>query len=96
LALPLFLFTEPDPVKTTKSVAYDPVMCGPIKAIPEGFSVYDKVEINKGSMTFQKLFDQIKELHEVEVSMVACGRIALYNAYMPGGKHKPRLTMFPE
>ena len=25
--------------------------------------------------------------------MVACGRIALYNAYLPGNKHKPRLDM---
>lgn len=25
--------------------------------------------------------------------MVACGRLALYNAYLPGNKHKPRLDM---
>jgi hypothetical protein len=47
-------------------------------------------------MTFQALFDEIKELHDVEVTMVACGRIALYNAYMPGNKHVPRLAMLPE
>jgi hypothetical protein len=25
--------------------------------------------------------------------MVACGRLALYNSYLPGQKHKPRLQM---
>ena len=24
--------------------------------------------------------------------MVACGKVALYNAWLPGGKHKPRLA----
>jgi len=38
-------FVEPLPVKTTVSIEYDEIMCGPVKAIPEGFSVYDKVVI---------------------------------------------------
>jgi len=96
LAINYFCFTEPNSAKLTKSVEYDPVMCGPIKAIPEGFSVFDKVIIKRGSLTFQQLFDEIQALHNVEVSMVSCGRIALYNAYMPGGKHKVRLPMKPE
>lgn len=96
LALPLFLFTEPDPVKTTKTVEYDPIMCGPITAIPENFTVFDKVTINQGSLTFNQLFEVLAESHKVEVSMVACGKVALYNAYMPGGKHKVRLPRKPE
>jgi len=45
LALPLFVFSEPDPIKTTKSKDYDPIMGGAVKAIPEGFTIYDKVTI---------------------------------------------------
>ena len=30
---------------------------------------------------------------KLDVSMVTCGQIALYNAYMPGGKHALRLPM---
>lgn len=91
LALPLFVFSEPDPIKTTKSKDYDPIMCGPIKAIPEGFTIYDKVTVKQGSLTFGQLFDWLKENYGVNVSMVACGRLALYNAYLPGNKHKARL-----
>jgi len=35
----------------------------------------------------------LKEKYGVDISMVACGRLALYNAYLPGNKHKPRLDM---
>jgi len=93
LALPLFVFSEPDPIKKTNSKDYDPIMAGPIKAIPEGFTIYDKVTIKQGSMTFGQLFAWLRENIGVEVSMVACGRIALYNAYLPGNKHKARLDM---
>lgn len=53
LALPLFLFSEPDPVKKNKSKEFDPVMCGPIKCIPENYTIYDKVVIKEGRLTFQ-------------------------------------------
>ena len=45
LALPLFVFSEPDPVNKTKSKDYDPIVAGPIKAMPEGFTIYDKIVI---------------------------------------------------
>jgi ubiquitin-activating enzyme E1 len=51
LALPLFLFSEPIPVNKTKSKDYDPIVAGPIKAIPEGFTIYDKIVI-EGPLTF--------------------------------------------
>ena len=51
LALPLFVFSEPTEVNKTKSKEYDPIMCGPVKAIPEGYTIYDKIVVN-GPMTF--------------------------------------------
>lgn len=68
-------------------------MCGPIKCIPEGYTNYDKVVVNQGSITFQQLMDHFKNTMNLDVSMVTCGQIALYNAYMPGGKHAARLPM---
>lgn len=88
----MFVFSEPDEIKKTKSKDYDPIMGGALKAIPEGFTIYDKITINIGSITFQQLFDHLKEKNGIDVSMVACGKVALYNAWLPGGKHKPRLT----
>lgn len=51
LALPLFVFSEPDPVNKTKSKDYDPIVAGPIKAVPEGFTIYDKIVV-QGPKTF--------------------------------------------
>lgn len=91
LALPLFVFSEPDEIKKTKSKEYDPIMGGKVVAVPENYTIYDKITVNMGSITFQQLFDHLKEKHGLNCSMVACGKVALYNAYLPGGKHKERL-----
>ena len=53
LALPFFMFSEPDPIKRTKSKEYDEILMGPVKAVPEGYTIYDKVTIKQGSLTFQ-------------------------------------------
>jgi ubiquitin-activating enzyme E1 len=45
LALPLFLFSEPTPANKIKSKDYDPISMGPVRAIPEGFTIYDKTII---------------------------------------------------
>ena len=34
----------------------------------------------------------MKEEKGLNVSMVACGKIAMYNSYLPGNKHAARLT----
>lgn len=40
LALPLWLFTEPSPPYKNKDKDYDPILLGPIKAIPPGFFIF--------------------------------------------------------
>lgn len=90
LALPLFLFSEPDEIKKNKSKDYDPIMCGPIRCIPEGYTIYDKVTVDNGSMTIGAFIDYMLEHHKVEVTMIATGKVALYNMYLPGNKHVAR------
>lgn len=91
LAIPLFMIAEPDEIGKVKSKDYDPIMAGPVKAIPEGYTIYDKTLVNEGSITFQEFFDYLKKKINCDISMVACGKVALYNQYLPSGAHKPRL-----
>lgn len=91
LALPVFLFSEPEEIRRTKS-KYDPIMGGECKAIPEGFTHYDKTIIDVGSLTFQGLFDWFKKELKLDLSMVAAGTASLYNAFLPGNRHKDRLN----
>ena len=92
LALPLFLFSQPDDIKKNKSKEFDPIMCGPVTMIPEDYTNYDKVVIDVGSLTFQGLFDWMRDNKGVDITMVTCGNYALYNGYLPGNKHAPRLA----
>lgn len=95
LALPLFVFSEPTVVNKAKSKEYDPIVAGPIKAIPEGFTIYDKILI-QGPFTFQQLFDYLKEKYSIDVTLVSCGKMALFNAYLPSKKHEPRRARLVE
>ena len=91
LALPLFLFSEPTEVGKIKSKDYDPISMSAVRSIPEGYTIYDKTLVNKGSLTFKQLFDHLEETYGIEVTLVSCGQYAVYNAYLPGNKHAPRL-----
>lgn len=95
LAISLYVIQEPDEVKKIKSIEYDPIMMGPIVAIPENHTIYDKVVI-KGPMTMGKLFDDIKAQHGVSCTMASTADVVLYNLYLPGNKHAPRLEQNPE
>ena len=92
LALPTIMMSQPDDIIKNKSKEFDPIMCGPITMLPEGFTNYDKIVLQQGSQTFQQIFDWLSANHGVEISMVTCGEVALYNAYLPGNKHAPRLA----
>lgn len=93
LALPLFLFSEPTEVNKIKSKDYDPISMSAVKSIPEGYTIYDKTHVNKGSLTLKQLFDHLEETYGIEVTLLASGQFALYNAYLPNNKHAPRLEM---
>ena len=59
LALPLFVFSEPTEVNKTKSKDWDPILQCKVQAIPEGWTIYDKVVV-EGPLTFQQFFDQMR------------------------------------
>ena len=91
LALPLWVFSEPTEVGKIKSKDYDPISMCQVKAIPEGYTIYDKTTVDKGSLTLQQLIDHLQETIGIEVTLVSAGRFSLYNSYLPGNKHAPRL-----
>ena len=91
LALPLFLVQEPDPVKKTKGKEYDVVAMGPVKAIPEDFTIYDKIVVDTGaSLTVDEFIASLKESHKIDVTYIGDEKTVLYNMYAPGQKHEGR------
>ena len=93
LAIGAFQLSEPMPVSKITSKEYDPICMGPVKTIPaEGYTIYDKVTLDEGSLTVQQLFDQLDKKFGIEVSLLAAGDYSVYNMYLPNKKHEPRLA----
>lgn len=53
LALPLWVFNDPLPPIEIVDAEFDPIMCGPVKAVPGKFTKWDKIDIN-GPMTLEQ------------------------------------------
>merc|ERR1712187_754675 len=68
----------------------DPIIGGPVKAKPEGFTTWDKVEVNLGDCTLGQFVNHLAGPEVgVEVMIISVGNACLYNAYLP--THKKRL-----
>ncbi|CEL98564.1 unnamed protein product [Vitrella brassicaformis CCMP3155] len=89
LALPLFLFSEPLPPIKTVDKDHDPIIMGPVKARPYGFTPWDKVHISISNGTLRDLIDYLARHHQVSVMILSVGNACLYNAYLP--THRNRL-----
>jgi len=92
LALPLFVFSEPTEVGKNKDKDYDPISMSAVKCVPADFTVYDKIVINEGSLTFQEVFDYLEKTYNVEIQLVSVDQFTLFNMFLPGNKHAPRLA----
>lgn len=83
LATPVWLQSEPLPPKPTTDKEYDPVVGGPVRALPPNFTVWDKVNINIKNGTIQQLIDVIKDRFNVDVIILSAGNTCIYNSFMP-------------
>ena len=79
--------SEPKPAIHMKDKDNDPILLGPVKAIPPNWTVWDKITINK-SMTVKELIDYIMEKYNVEVSIITSGSVTIIQTFMPSSKGK--------
>jgi ubiquitin-activating enzyme E1 len=90
LAVPLFIFSEPEPPIKIRTKEYDPILMGKVKAIPEGYTIYDKIVV-QGPMTFTSLFAKMRSDYNVDVTLVCSAESLLYNGDVPDFNHSVRL-----
>lgn len=86
-AVNLYNMTEPGPKIVMQDKEMDPILFGPVKAVPSKWSVWDRIDINT-SMTFKELIDHFDKTYDVEVNIVACGKITLLLSISPSFKEK--------
>jgi ubiquitin-activating enzyme E1 len=87
LAINSIFMSEPKPAIHMKDKDNDPILLGPVKAIPPNWTVWDKITINK-SMTVKELIDYIMEKYNVEVSIITSGSVTIIQTFMPSSKGK--------
>lgn len=56
LAIPLWLFSEPLPPIQNKDKDYDPILMGPVRCIPSGFTNWDKIVLT-GPLTMNGVIE---------------------------------------
>lgn len=92
LAIPMWVFSEPLPPIKNKDKEYDEILMGPVKAVPPGWTNWDKIDI-QGPKTLEAIFAEVKERYGVNLSIVTIGDIMIYTAGMTS---KERLKLTPE
>lgn len=92
LALPLWIFSEPEPPIKAKDKDYDPIIMGPVKAIPSGHTTWDKILV-KGPLTIGGIKEHFAEKYQVNVSIMSVGKLCLYNSYMPEAEERLSLDI---
>lgn len=88
LALPLWVMSEPLPPLKSTSRDHDPIVMGPVKAKPEGFTSWDKIELSLGDATLEELLKHLTRDLEIDILILSAGNACLFNSFAPA--HKKR------
>jgi len=88
LAVNVYSMANPQPPKKNCSKDFDPVSRGPVKAVPEGFSSWDR-NIVHGNFTCAALAQHMETKFSLSTQMISAGPKLLY-APMLYASHKKR------
>ena len=87
-----FYFSEPtEPVKMN-DCEFDQKIMGPIKAIPEGWNCWDRIEI-RGPKTCGELIDYLKKTYDVNVDMLTADGETIISTFFESAKEKMGLKI---
>ncbi|GIX63811.1 ubiquitin-activating enzyme E1 family protein [Babesia caballi] len=96
LATPLWLQSEPLPPTATTDKEYDPVVGGPVRALPPSFTIWDKVHLKLPNGTVNQIIDAIRDKFNVEPIILSAGNTCIYNSFMPTHQRERRLQPVAE
>jgi len=83
LAVNLFVLTEPAPKIEHQDKAYDPLLLGPVIAVPPKWTVWDKITVN-GPLTFREFIKFLKDTYKVDVNIITCSKVTLIQTFVKG------------
>lgn len=87
LGINSIIMSQPKSVIKMQDKEKDPILFYPTKAVPLGWTVWDKIIINQ-SMTCKELIDYIMEKYNVEASIITSGNVTIIQTFMPNNKNR--------
>ena len=81
LAVNLFVLTEPAEKIVHLDKEFDPLMLGPVKAVPPKWTVWDKIIID-GPLTFRQFIDYLNTQYGVSTSIVTSSKATLIQTFL--------------
>ena len=85
LGINVMIMSEPREAIKNQDKENDPLLLGPVKAIPPNWTIWDKITINK-SMTCKELIEYIMKEYNVEVSTITAGNFTIFQSYSKTAK----------
>ena len=87
-----YYFSPPsEPIKM-KDSEFDNKIMGPVKAIPEGWNVWDKIEIRE-SKTCGQLIEELKSKYNIDVDMLVADGETIITTFLESAKKKMNLKI---
>jgi ubiquitin-activating enzyme E1 len=85
-----FVHYEPASARKIHSTDFDPQLCAPVKAVPEDFTVWDRVNL-QGPLTIAQLLAHF-ENQGLRVTLISSGKQIIYNSFSPDTDALSRLV----
>jgi ubiquitin-activating enzyme E1 len=80
LAVNLFVLTEPGEKQVQRDSDFDPILLAPVKAVPEKWSVWDKIIVD-GPLTVKQFIQHFKEKYGVEIMIIMSGSLTMMQTF---------------
>lgn len=81
LGICMINFSEPMPPVVTKDKDYDPIVLGPMKAMPPKWNTWSRIEVKGVDMTVGQLRDHINTSLNIDLEGLSAGKLLVWNSF---------------
>jgi ubiquitin-activating enzyme E1 len=81
LGISMINFSEPMPPVISKDKDYDPIVLGPIKAMPPKWNTWTRIEVKGKNMKIGELRDHLNSTMNIEMEGLTAGRLLVWNSF---------------
>ena len=81
LGISMINFSEPMPPVVAKDKDYDPIVLGPLKAMPPKWNTWSRIEVLGSNMKISGLRDHLNTKYNIDLEGLTAGRLLVWNSF---------------